>query len=83
MTEWESDDPLRRALAALPRPDLAPDVQQRQRVRLHAELARVTGGALCANTFAQRLESWLLGVCGACVVVRLALALLLFMRAGM
>ena len=81
----EADDPVWRALRGLPREDLPAAVLTSQRARLHAALARAcprSPQALRAQRFARGLESLLLCLCGACVLVRLALALLLFLRAG-
>lgn len=71
-----------RALRSLPRADLAPHALESQRAQLHAELARACAQTPRSGSWARPLESFWLCLCGACVLVRIALALILFVRAG-
>ena len=78
------EDPVLRALHALPREDLSAAALATQRERLHAELARVRlhPGRSSAR-WASGLEGLLLWLCGGCVLVRLGMSILLVLRAGM
>ena len=76
--EDHDDDALLQLLHALPREDLDASRSERLRRRAHAELRRSTQ----AYGISRWLEPLLFATCGACVLARLAAALLLIMRAG-
>jgi len=80
----DHDDPLLRALHALPRDDLSAAALAAQRKRLHAELSRVREHARrTPGLWVSALETLLLWTCGGCVLVRLGMSMLLILRAGM
>lgn len=78
------EDPLLRALHALPREDLSAAAVSAQRERLRAELARVRERAVLRPArWVNALEAVLLWICGGCVLVRLGMSLVLIVRASM